>query len=271
LYEQLGSPVDAQVPLNVLLRSGLFYSPRIKAAAAAIRSRIGAEYVSVHVRRSDKLTACSPRDCEIRDVSTRPEGIQRALQLWFPLGTHVYIGSTERPDFFAPMRDSYKLHFAEDFRSELVNITNNYALYAVETLLFFGSLASVETLGYSTGWFIDACFPAMQLRNRLTKPGTNRRTPRDESTNRSVSVECRDQSSLLVNGVLYGQACVSNPPCGNKQMFLVPPPTECGSTARLRSPNRGPSRCAAVDSSRAIRPNVRMRHRVALSSRGGAN
>ena len=44
------------------------------------------------------------------------------------------------------------------------NITNNYALYALETLIFFGSVASVETFSYQTGWFVDACFPANGLK-----------------------------------------------------------------------------------------------------------
>jgi len=266
VHLKLGSQEHAPLPLNVLLRSGLFYAPRIKAAATAIRARIGAEYISVHVRRSDKLTACSPEDCKKRDMSTRPDGIRRTLRLWFPVGSHVYIGSTERPDFFASLRDSYTLHFAEDFAQELVNITNNYALYAVETLVFFGSSASIETLGYATGWFVDACFPAAQLRTGgTTRPGTKRQVGSGAS-NQSIVVECRDQSSLLVNGVLYGPACVDNPPCG-KQMFLVPPPSDCvrklPTSVRLRSADRGVSRCSAMASGHAGRPGARARHRGA--------
>ena len=37
----VGAPETAPRPLNVLLRSGLFFAPQIKAAAAAIRARIG--------------------------------------------------------------------------------------------------------------------------------------------------------------------------------------------------------------------------------------
>ena len=42
-----------------------------------------------------------------------------------------------------------------------------------------------------------------------------------------MSVQCRDGSSTLINGVLYGRACAENPPCG-KRMALVPPPQSCG-------------------------------------------
>ena len=55
-------------------------------------------------------------------------------------------GSTDPPSFFEPLRRSYRLHFAEDFGPLLANISNNYALYAVETLIFFGSQLYAETL-----------------------------------------------------------------------------------------------------------------------------
>ena len=56
-----------------------------------------------------------------------------------------------QPSFFEPLRRTFRLHFAEDFGAELSRITNNYALYAVETLLFFGSQASVESLSFQSG------------------------------------------------------------------------------------------------------------------------
>eukprot|EP00965_Chrysotila_dentata_P244001 6205725-Pleurochrysis_carterae.AAC.3 len=166
IHNALGSPPTSPKPVNVLLRSGLFYAPPIKAAAAAIRARIGADYASVHVRRSDKLTACAPEECKSRDMLTRPDAIGTALRLWFPPGFHVYIGSTEKPAFFDALRPHYTLHFAEDYGAELRAISNNYALYAVETLVFFGSVGTVETLGYTASWFKDACFPASQLRSQ---------------------------------------------------------------------------------------------------------
>ena len=79
---------------------------------AAVRAAIGGPYASMHVRRSDKLTAkshtaliggqtvtvpaaCSPEDCKARDMLTRPAAIERSLLMWLPAGSHVYIGSTE--------------------------------------------------------------------------------------------------------------------------------------------------------------------------------
>ena len=135
LNELVGAPADAKRPVNVVLRSGLFYSRSIKVAAAAIRREIGGPYASLHVRRSDKLQkgACAPRDCKIRDELSRPPAIDRALRLWIPPGSRVYVGSTEPPSFFDPLRTSYRLYFAEDYSQHLRNISNNYALYAVET------------------------------------------------------------------------------------------------------------------------------------------
>ena len=116
--ELVGAPSNAPKPMNILLRSGLFFAPKIKAAAAAIRARIGRNYASIHVRRSDKLTACDPADCKNRDAWTRPDAIGRALTLWMPEQSHVYIGSTEGPAFFAPLRRQFQLHFAEDYPAE---------------------------------------------------------------------------------------------------------------------------------------------------------
>jgi len=145
--ELLGAPASAPRPMNILLRSGLFFARHIKEAATAVQAHIGGSYVSLHVRRSDKLTACTPEECRTRDEATRPAALLRALDLWFPRGTHVYIGSTERPAYFELLRERYTLHFAEDYSQELNNVTrgavsNNYALYALETLLFFGSQAA---------------------------------------------------------------------------------------------------------------------------------
>lgn len=123
IHELIGTGASAPLPLNVLLRSGLFFSQQIKWAAAAVRRKIGAPYVSIHVRRSDKLKACSPEDCKSRDELTRANAIGRALNLWFPKGSDVYVGSTERPAYFELLRRSYKLHFAEDFAAELVNVS----------------------------------------------------------------------------------------------------------------------------------------------------
>jgi len=271
INELLGAPASAPRPPNILLRSGLFFARHIKEAAAAVRARIGANYVSLHVRRSDKLTACSPEDCRNRDESTRPAALLRALDGWFPRGTHVYVGSTERPAFFAPLADKYRLHFAEDFADELNDarrgaVSNNYALYAFETLLFFGSRASVETYSYQTGWFIDACFPAAATRRAITAPppvaaevggfgggggggGGGGAAGAAGGGGGGVRVECRDKSGALVNGVLYGRACLENAPCGRGQ-HLVPRPRACGrrltnSSGSLAAAARRAGSCAA--------------------------
>ena len=88
------------------LRSGLFFAPELKAAAAAIRARMGGRYVVVHVRRGDKLrdeggfaARVAPA---LRDNLTRPAAILRALELWgFARGSTVYVASSdERAPFF---------------------------------------------------------------------------------------------------------------------------------------------------------------------------
>jgi hypothetical protein len=262
LNRLVGAPPGASKPLNIILRSGLFFSRSIKAAATAIRVAIGGAYASLHVRRSDKLVgrayervvngvrvkvpaACSEEDCRTRDRLTRPEAIGKTLSLWIPYGSRVYIGSTEPPSFFEPLRSQYRLHFAEDFGPQLANITNNYALYAVETLLFFGSQASVESLGFQSAWFVDACFPATSMRTRrgsarlaalgVANASSQQHGPHDRGLFASaVDIQCRDQSGILINGVLYGPACASNAPCG-RDMYLAPAPKPCG---RPRLPER---------------------------------
>ena len=250
--ELLGAPASAPRPMNILLRAGLFFARHIKEAAAAVQAHIGGSYVSLHVRRSDKLTACTPEECKTRDEATRPAALLRALDLWFPRGTHVYIGSTERPAYFELLRERYTLHFAEDYSQELNNVTrgavsNNYALYALETLLFFGSQASVETFSYQTSWFVDACFPAAATRRAIAPAGAAQRGAAG-----AVRVECRDRGGVRVNGVLYGRACLENAPCGRAQ-HLVPQPESCGlqlanQTMRARAgamrPHSGAATCA---------------------------
>lgn len=159
---------------------------------------------------------------------------------------------------------SYRVHFAEDFSAELANITNNYALYAVETLVFFGSQMSVESYSFQSGWFVDACFPASSMRRGLDQGSRLRRRDNPAAgsliappstlgpaASRAIEIGCRDQSGILVNGVLYGPACISNAPCG-RAMALVPKPRTCGQMLpeRLMLSNRsaraaGGRRCAA--------------------------
>lgn len=53
-----------------------------------------------------------------------------------------------------------------------------------------------------------------------------RRTHHSSQGSSAVEVECRDHGSLLANRVLYGRACLDNPPCD--KMALVPKPAGCG-------------------------------------------
>eukprot|EP00966_Prymnesium_polylepis_P030874 718301-Prymnesium_polylepis.1 len=151
--ERLPSPAPQLLPH--MIRSGLFYSPSIKRAAAAVRRRIGAPYAAIHVRRSDKFsTSCelsqfSKADCRRMERITRPHALAAALSKWYANGSHVYVSSTEPPTFFEPLRAAYRLHLPEDFAAELAPITNNYALYAVETLVLFGASSVVQTFGYA--------------------------------------------------------------------------------------------------------------------------
>ena len=140
--------------------------------------------------------------------------------VWFARGSRVYVGSTEPPSFFDPLRADYELHFAEDYRSDLANVTNNYALNALETLLFFGSSASVETYSYQSGWFVDACFITHALRGSKALKAAAKAAAAE--ADRGVTVECRDSQALVVNGVLYGPACVTNPPCGKQVRHAAP-------------------------------------------------
>ena len=174
-----------------------------------------------------------------------------------------------QPAFFEPLRRTFKLHFAEDFGPQLKDITNNYALYAVETLLFFGSQASVESLSFQSGWFVDACFPGASLRGgrgRAGAGGVRTWTSIGVNTTRmaaaharhpgAVDIQCRDASGVLINGVLYGPACGANYPCG-RRMYLAPQPTPCGQprlAERLMLTNRSfVAKAKGVGSSERLR------------------
>ena len=93
-----------------LLRSGLFYSHAIKAAARVVRRQLGPEYAAVHVRRTDQFsTSCNrgaftPAQCARMERMTRPVEIGISLALWLPPHSCVYLASDEPPTFFAPLR-----------------------------------------------------------------------------------------------------------------------------------------------------------------------
>ena len=148
------------------------------------------------------------------------------------------------------------------------NISNNYQLYAVETLLVFGAAATVETFERSHESLRQACFPASALRHtgRGSRGGGGGSgggsgggggadgsggggephalpSSRLGQTGMSLSVERSNERAVVVAGVHYGHACTDNLPCGQK-MALVPhgqsPPRSCGRTLPLSSSTVGP-------------------------------
>lgn len=205
-----------------VLRSGLFYTAPIRAAAAAVRRALGGRYTAVHVRRSDRLHVGCGKDCARVDALTQPEALLARLRAWYAPGTRVYVGSTEPPAYFAPLRRAFNLSFAEDFRAgtSLGALPSNYALYAAETLVFFGAASMVETFGSQTSWITHACFPAMGLRGNRDHAKKARRGG-GGATSAAVHIDCMDARGVVANGVYYGRACVANPPCG-EAMNLIP-------------------------------------------------
>ena len=105
-----GAARDSGPLVTHLLRSGLFYSAAIKAAARALRLELGGAYTAVHVRRTDQFsTSCNrgsftPAQCAQMELMTRPAQIGSSLALWLPPHSRVYIASDEPPAFFAPLR-----------------------------------------------------------------------------------------------------------------------------------------------------------------------
>ena len=133
-----------------LLRSGVFYSAPIREAATAVRRAIGGPYAAVHVRRSDRVSTQCLSECKAMEALTRPRALLASLTAWYRRGTRLYIGSTEPPAFFDILREHFNLTFAEEFAgSAYAAIESNYALYAAETLVFFGAASMVETFGYT--------------------------------------------------------------------------------------------------------------------------
>ena len=158
-------------------------------------------------------------------------------------------------------------------------MTNNYALYAVETLLFFGSVGSVETFAYQVSWFDDACFPAYAHRGTAAKR-EGAAAAAAAAGAPAVEVGCRDASAVVVNGVYYGSACVprtakrgsANPPCG--KMALIPEPSGCGTVWQNASvdghrPRRGDDGWCAAQLARRATPFWTRRPAAGAKAGGG--
>lgn len=238
-----GLQPDSTQYVTHLLRSGIFYSAAIKNAARAVRLRLGPEYVAVHVRRSDKFSSSCDRatfsatECVKMERMTRPAEILRSLSLWLPPRSRLYIGSTEPASFFEPLRGTYELSFASDFAPLLANISNNYALYAVDTLVFFGAVSTVETFEYAHDWLKHACFPAAGLRRKhsaaagAAAAAGSSEAPKIASA--PIRVDCADERGVVAAGIYYGHACADNPPCGARNSLVLGgamAPEGCGRT-----------------------------------------
>ena len=224
----------ATAPSLALLRSGLFYSGPIKAAAREIRRRIGGPYSALHLRRSDKLAEChpAPRCVAQRNASTQPPSVLQAMRRFVPRGATLYVGSTEAAPFFSPLAGVWNLLFASNFSEPLRGVSNNYALYAIESLLFVGADVYMETFGYTRGNFMRSCYPF--------------------------------GSSVAASefGVSYGAACSWE--C-HEELHLLPPPTH--RCRRERDARRSPARTGAAalahgPSGGAAAPTARLARRV---------
>ena len=81
-----------------LLVSGLFFAPRIKKAAQIARAWLGKDYLSLHVRRGDRLGDLPYVNAPavVRDALTQPRALNASL--WaaaWPSGSTVLVASDE--------------------------------------------------------------------------------------------------------------------------------------------------------------------------------
>jgi len=203
--ELLGLPAnsytDETAPSLALLRSGLFYNRALKEVARRIRRLIGGPYSGVHLRRSDKLRAAGASQAATRDRATQAGTLLSVMQQWARPGDTLYIGSTEPASFFAPLNAAYRLLFSSNFSALLQPINNNYALYAVESLIFVGGDLYVETYGYTRGNYMRGCFPYQ--------------APPKAARHR--------QAYVNMFGVAYGRAC--SRAC-HEELHLIPSPRQ---------------------------------------------
>lgn len=212
------------------LRSGLFYAPKIKAAAAAIVHALGTPYMAVHLRRGDRLAdkGVWGSSSEQRSNMTSALELRGALEAYFPPGIPVYIGSTEPLAFFAPLRGApFQVFFASNFTEILESngINDNMALFAVESLVFIGSDKLLETFTSLLPPFYEGCFPALATEARAHQACT-------EDSMMLGSKACAANHL----GVRFGAACVRRPEC-----TLLP--RSCPRNAPQQNTTYHPMRC----------------------------
>eukprot|EP00897_Mesotaenium_endlicherianum_P003696 jgi/Mesen1/3354/ME000191S02497 len=133
------------------------FAKPLRECAAQMARRMG-PFDFVHVRRGDKIKIVERKKLRWPhlDRDTRPENIRRRIARWVPDGSAVYVASNEqRPGFFDPLKEWYKVWVAKDFEDILgTAVVNNYHLFAVELMLaeyarnFIGSFKGESPQGY---------------------------------------------------------------------------------------------------------------------------
>lgn len=229
---------EKRASFTMLLQRGWFWSRALKAAAAAIRSQMGESFVSVHVRRGDRLgkqsrianwKAASPGEL------TSAGAIFKQLARWFPAGTVVMISSNEPREFFevAAASSAFRVFFADDFQAHLTaaGIKNNNQLFALETILFQGAASHVETFEGDTLKGRMACAFIHWIENATSCAGRPAgATIKIDGGALAISLRCAETGRARVtevNGVREG-ACPDlagvasgDSPCGNRGLWLV--------------------------------------------------
>ena len=229
---------EKRASFTLLLQRGWFWSQALKVAAAAIRSQIGEPFVSVHVRRGDRLG----KQSRIPDWKAASAGeltsagaIFSQLARWFPAGTAVMISSNEPREFFevAAASSAYRVFFPDDFLTHLAaaGIKNNNQLFALETILAQGAASHVETFQGDALKGRMACAFIDWIENFTSCAGQPAgATITIDGGALAISLRCTETGRarvMEVNGVQEG-ACPgsagvasSGPPCENRGLWLV--------------------------------------------------
>ena len=138
-------------------------------------------------------------------------------------GATLYVGTTEPPSFFegTTLARTYRLLFASNFSAQLSEkVDNNYAVYAVESLLFVGAELYVETYGYTRGNYMRGCWPyaARDVTAGGGKTFGDVPPRRLAGGGKHVGVAARGGETF---GVAYRGACKRG--C-HEELHLLPPP-----------------------------------------------
>ena len=162
----------------LLLQRGWFWSRALKDAAVQMRTQIGEPFVSVHIRRGDRLGKQSRvrdwKSAKAADLTQAP-AIFEQLARWFPRRTAVVISSNEPREFFAHAAASstHRVFTADNFSALLTRagISNNNQLFALEILLSQGATSQVETFEVDASKARMACAFFRWMENTTTCAG----------------------------------------------------------------------------------------------------